>query len=196
MNLNKFNQLITEYYPYLKNDLCEIVPYIAPGFYVGIVCVIFLLLLGRIATKKWIWKRAIPFFLFCSYVAIVIQIAYLSREPGSRTDVAFGLWDTWGTTLQAHSYVIENVMMFVPFGILFPMFGKWARYSCMIAAALSSIAIEGMQYVSKRGYCQLDDVVTNIMGAAIGYVVFLLIYILVKMTKIVYSKRKTKDFPE
>lgn len=196
MNFNELNQLVTEYYPYLKIDLSEVVPYMIPGMYVGFVGAILFFLLVKIVTKKWNWEKSILFFFFCTYVAVVIQIAYLSREPGSRTDVAFGLWDTWGITLQDHAYVIENVMMFIPFGFLFPMFGKRARYSCMPLAVLASMAIEGMQYLSKRGYCQLDDVVTNTMGAGIGYLVFLLIYMAFKMTSYVYARRKNKDFIE
>ncbi len=196
MDFNKLSQLIIEYEPYLKNDLSDVIPYVIPGLCAGVVCLVMSLIIIKIATKKWNWKKAVLCFFFCTYVAVVIQIAYLSREPGSRTDVAFGLWDTWGTTLQAHAYVIENVMMFIPFGFLFPMFGKWARYGCMPLAVLASMAIEGMQYLSKRGYCQLDDVVTNTMGAVIGYLVFLLIYIAFKMTSYVYAGRKNKDFIE
>ena len=40
-----------------------------------------------------------------------------------------------------------------------------------------SVGIEYTQLVTGRGYCQIDDVVTNTVGAAIGFFVFLIGYI-------------------
>lgn len=171
--------LIEEYYPYLQKDIGEILGYILPGLEIGIVGAVIVLIGCRIFIHEWNWRKAIAYFLFVSYVAIVIQIAYLSRQPGSRTDVAFGLGDTWGTTIQAHAYVIENIIMFIPFGLVFPLLGKKAKWICLPLAILSSCALEGMQYITGRGYCQLDDVITNVIGAFIGYVVFMLVYLMI-----------------
>ena len=99
------------------------------------------------------------------------MLTFFSREPGSRTDVNMRLFGTWGTYAQAHAYVIENILLFVPFGIMFPMIGKKAGniFICIIAAALFSIIIETMQYVTARGFCQMDDIVMNTLGALTGW---------------------------
>lgn len=39
----------------------------------------------------------------------------------------------------------------------------------LIEAMLLSMMIEGMQLVTERGYCQLDDVVMNTLGGCLGY---------------------------
>lgn len=83
-------------------------------------------------------KKYIHVFLFVTYIVVVVQIAFLSRSPGSRTDVAFGLEDTWGTTVQEHAYVIENMLMFIHFGVIYPVFGKIATYSCIPIAICAS----------------------------------------------------------
>lgn len=171
-------ELTKVYYPYLLKDIEEITGYILPGVLIGIVCATIILIGYRFFTHKWKWSKFVSFLLFVSYVAIVIQIAYLSRQPGSRTDVSFGLGDTWGTTLQTHAYVIENIIMFIPFGIIFPMLGKYPRWFCIPTAICSSVALEGIQYLTERGFCQLDDVVTNVIGACIGYAIFLIVYLL------------------
>ena len=169
-----------EYYPYLQKDMSEVMEYIPLGIVMGAIAS-FLIVIGYyLMTQRWQWEKLFIFFLFITYVAVVIQIAYLSRPPGSRTDVAWGLGDTWGTTIQAHAYVIENVMMFIPFGILFPMLGRIARTYCIPAAICSSMVLEGMQYITQRGYCQLDDIVTNVIGACIGYIFFYLVHNLAK----------------
>lgn len=167
---------IKEYLPYLGSDMSEVIVYLVHSITVAVFLGILILLGYRICTNKWNWKKTVLFFVFTTYMIEVFQIVYFSRESGSRTDVAFGLGDTWGTTVQAHAYVIENILLFIPFGILFPMLGKYPRYWCLAAALCFSVGIEGMQYVSKRGYCQLDDVVTNVAGACVGYIVFWLFY--------------------
>lgn len=182
--------LMEEYYPYLQGDMDNVIEYFPIGLVIGLTCWIIIMALYRIITGKCSWKKSIRYFLFITYIAIVIQIAYLSRVPGSRVDVTLGFGDTWGSTLQAHAYVIENVMMFVPFGMLFPILGRTARYTCIPVAVCSSIALEGMQYITQRGYCQLDDVVANSIGAGIGYMITLLIYALYRMIK---NRHKNRD---
>ena len=88
------------------------------------------------------------------------------------------LWNTWGSTLQMHAYFIENIILFIPFGLLFPLvFRKWLRWLTVPVGFIVSVGIEYTQLVTGRGYCQIDDVVTNTVGAAIGFFVFLIGYI-------------------
>lgn len=81
------------------------------------------------------------------------------------------LFATWGASAQSHAYVIENILLFIPFGIMFPMIGKKVSniFTCIIAAALFSIIIETVQYITARGFCQMDDIVMNTLGALIGW---------------------------
>lgn len=59
---------------------------------------------------------------FVAYMYTLIMIVYYSREPGSRTGVAdMVLWSNWGMTLQMHAYFIENIVLFIPFGLIFPL---------------------------------------------------------------------------
>lgn len=175
--------IIKEYYPYIRKDINDVLEYVFPAVLVGIILGGIVFAGYRIVTHKWNLKKLLVYFLFGSYVSTVVQIAYLSRQPGSRTDVAFGLWDTWGTTIQAHAYVVENIMMYIPFGMLFPLLGKYPRLLCIPVAACSSIVLEGMQYISQRGFCQLDDVITNIIGTCIGYLIFNIICLIKKVVK-------------
>ena len=115
---------------------------------------------------------------FVAYMYTLIMIVYYSREPGSRTGVAdMVLWSNWGMTLQMHAYFIENIVLFIPFGLLFPLvFKNWMRWFTIPVGALISAAIEYTQLVTGRGYCQLDDFVTNTAGAAIGFFIYLILY--------------------
>ncbi len=174
---------IQEYYPYLQSDIEDVLGYIPASIITGALGTLVILILYRIGTGSWQWKKGFCYLLFLTYLMAVVQITYLSRLPGSRTGIELGLGATWGTTVQAHSYVIENVLLFVPFGILFPMLGRVPKRICIPVAILVSSFIEGMQYLTQRGFCQLDDVVANSLGAIIGYMIIILLKRLQKIMK-------------
>lgn len=110
-------------------------------------------------------------FLFVVYLTVLIYTVYFSREPGSRAGVSLELFGTWGETVASKGYVIENILLFIPYGMLvpgsIPLFKK--GIACVLSAALFSIAIELAQLATGRGYCQLDDVVMNTIGAVFGW---------------------------
>lgn len=115
-------------------------------------------------------------FLTVIYLVVVTEVALFSREPGSRDAIDLQFLGTWGNDSQSHAYVIENIIMFIPFGILIPLTFAPLRklYFILPTVFVGSAAIEITQLCTKRGYCQLDDVVMNVLGGMIGYGVLLL----------------------
>lgn len=109
--------------------------------------------------------------LFIIYIEILMQTAFFSREPGSRQQIDLNLFGTWGQTAIAHAYFIENIIMFIPFGLLAPMVFERMRKVrfCVFIGFLCSCGIELSQLITQRGYCQLDDVVTNTVGMLVGW---------------------------
>ena len=112
--------------------------------------------------------------LLIIYIEILMQTAFFSREPGSRKQIDLHLFGTWGQTAIAHAYFVENIIMFIPFGILAPMVFKRMRNMkfCVFIGFLCSCGIEISQLITQRGYCQLDDVVTNTTGVLIGWIIW------------------------
>ena len=70
--------------------------------------------------------------------------------------------------------LVCNVVMFMPFGFLIPWFSKWKGWKIIGAGCVLSITIEVLQYVSALGQMDVDDVILNTLGAALGYGVFCL----------------------
>ena len=111
--------------------------------------------------------------IFCAvlYGYVVFHISFWSREPGTRSAVNLELFGTWGASPQARAYVIENVIMFLPFGSLAPGLcpvlkkGAW----CVAAGFFCSMVIETAQRITERGYFQLDDIVMNTLGTFLGW---------------------------
>ena len=145
-------------------DFRQPVSYLIPATIIALV--VFCLLI--VWTKK---RLRLSWGLFLIYAEVLLQTAYFSREQGTRTGIDLDLFGTWGHTATAHAYFIENIMMFIPFGILMPIAFKKMRKGrwCVLAGFLCSCGIELSQLLTSRGYCQLDDVVTNTVGALIGW---------------------------
>ena len=111
--------------------------------------------------------------LFALYCLFIVWYTVLSREPKDiRTaDLRF-MWsyrDLIAGKSTAKADVIQNlqnIALFIPFGLFLPL-KKWWRI--LLAALCFSAAIEAAQYVFALGLCELDDVISNTLGAMIGY---------------------------
>ena len=116
--------------------------------------------------------RILVLSLFMIYAAVLFQQAFFSRPPGSRAEVNLTLLGTWGRSAQGNAYVIENIIMFIPWGILLTLlFRPFSRngFLCVLSGFAASVALETVQYLTQRGFCQLDDVVMNTLGTLAGW---------------------------
>lgn len=158
---------------YIKEDILEVIPYLSVGVTIGIVVAFFCVLLQALCRKTIHGMWILGFFLFVTYATVMIEVALLSREPGSRDSIDLVLFSTWGETFQAKAYVIENVIMFLPYGILLPLIWRPMRNfgPFLILTLGSSVALEGIQLITKRGYCQIDDVLMNVLGGILGFII-------------------------
>lgn len=171
--IEKIEQLIT----YITHDMMEPAGYLPLGLITGILFLMVLFIfrkLGLLQAKKSGIRRDLLLFLVIVYVAVLLKLAFFSREPGSRTTVDLTLFSTWGTTMQAHAFFVENIIMFIPFGILIPTAFPMMRniFVCTLTGLACSLFLEMFQLITGRGFCQLDDVVTNTLGAFIGYIMY------------------------
>ena len=136
-------------------------------------CIVFnvsLFLEKRMGYSNKISKK-ISFTIFLAYVVVIFYTAFLSREPGSRKSISLVLFETWGCTFHMHAMFIENIIMFIPFGILNPLLFRKFRNArvCVLAGFICSCSIEVLQHITQTGYLQLDDVMTNTIGTILGW---------------------------
>ena len=101
--------------------------------------------------------------LIALYILIILRITLFSREPMT-TRIFRGLF--WEIEMGYWNNIIQNILLFIPLGFLIG--GKRG----IIAGVLLSIGIELTQYIAVLGYCELDDVLNNTIGAAIGSLLF------------------------
>ena len=64
-----------------------------------------------------------------------------------------------------------NIVLFVPYGIFLPVFSeKCRRYGqTLLCSAVCVIAIELAQLATRRGICDIDDLIFNLAGVSIGF---------------------------
>ena len=101
--------------------------------------------------------------LVAFYILIILWITLFSREPMT-TRIFRGLF--WEIEMGYWNNIIQNILLFIPLGFLIG--GKRG----IIAGVLLSIGIELTQYIAVLGYCELDDVLNNTIGAAIGALLY------------------------
>ncbi len=124
-------------------------------------------------------SRILPLALLGVYCALVLCYTVLLRPAGFYTAHAALFWsyrawfagDRW-----AGVQILANIALFVPFGLLLSLCArKSAVWKALLAGLLLSGLIEGLQILLLRGQFELDDLVNNTLGAALGALGFALL---------------------
>jgi glycopeptide antibiotics resistance protein len=70
---------------------------------------------------------------------------------------------------------VANIAVFVPMGFLIPFILRKPSFLKTIGISLSIIvSIEIIQYVTYLGFADIDDVILNMFGCVIGYMVYVI----------------------
>ena len=123
-----------------------------------------------VSGKKCVGKLVWIFFL-AAYLYIVIGITILSRSEGGTSGASVELFRTFRNTFFARKQIYENILMFVPYAVLLYGLARMFR-SCwimLLVGAGSSFFIEVTQWMTRTGYFEVDDILTNTVGMVIGY---------------------------
>lgn len=132
-----------------------------------------IMLLQGIVFREYRFSKLIRNLLFASYIAAVFTVTGIPTIYTLRADPQFHLiplidmfqspWDYLRNTLL-------NILLFVPMGFL--AFLNWEEYrslkSVLRMGLAVSVMIELLQLFTFR-LTDLDDVITNTLGACIGY---------------------------
>ena len=103
------------------------------------------------------------------YILIILWITLFSREPGT-VRVFKGLF--WEARMSYWGDIALNILLFIPLGFLV------GDKRTILIGLLLSAGIELTQYVLKLGVCEVDDVLNNTIGTAIGFSLYSLFFVL------------------
>lgn len=117
------------------------------------------------------------------YVLFVLYMTMVYREPGESSAVfeLFASYREFFRSPTTRQNILNNIWLFVPLGAALydpEQRGRWLwavasdgsglRCRWLWAIALS-IVIESVQWFTGIGLCEVDDVISNSLGALIGY---------------------------
>ena len=105
------------------------------------------------------------------YIICILYITIISRLPALAHTVRLTtLWSyldwlkgNWSRGAQ----ILLNIVLFVPLGYLLTK-QKTMIWIPIVASLFVSIAIEIIQYLTYRGYFDVDDIISNLIGASVG----------------------------
>ena len=144
----------------------------------AVVICIAVLAVAFVVTRKrgrgFNWLRAAAILILCGWFVLTVYVTLLRGENMS-SSCNFQLFLAWQEawnrfTLQVWLNVLLNIALFVPLGIL-PLIFRYAEkwYLMLATGFVSSLAIELLQLVTRRGMFDVDDLFTNTVGAMFGW---------------------------
>lgn len=143
-------------------------------FFIVLLIAVWSIIGYKVDKKKW-WKLFSVVIFLCSFAAIAFMTVY-SREAGVHKVILtpFQSFMEAKENREMYRSMLMNVFLFVPIGLSLPnvLPRKWhpAANVClaMIFGFALSAVIEWCQYRYGLGRCEVDDVVMNTLGTAIG----------------------------
>ena len=120
-------------------------------------------------------RKDIATVLLGVVVALTLWITILSRETLIGTPKIYQFLHSLPSFLKeiqrgriGNSF--GNIILFVPFGVLFPAVTDWKKmWRTVVAGVGFSLSIETVQLITSRGCFDFDDVLLNCLGTVIGF---------------------------
>ena len=140
------------------------------------------------AVTNKVWNVA----LLVSYCGFIVYITLMYRTKRV-SNTNFDLFETYKQLFidaEKRSSILRNVWLFIPLGAI--LFKLYPSKTILIIPVLFSIIIEGYQYYSGTGLCELADVIDNGLGAIIGYCTGKLISGIRQNLILFYKKQKNQ----
>lgn len=124
-------------------------------------------------------KTVILMCIALVYLFIVLDITLIDRSVGQRRKMLEPFWEIsqFLETKQYTYWIIQifgNIFMLMPFGFVLPIiFRKFQSFRLTTGVCLGfSLFIELTQYVTGRGLLELDDIMHNAVGGAMGFIFY------------------------
>ena len=139
------------------------------------VCIVTIIVNLLIRKRKQIGTAAILYrCLFTAYCCFLLAAVFVGRPRvhGAMLIPFSSYYEAWAAkSFIGWRNILLNIAMFIPFGALLPI--CWDRKlnlrKLLVIVALTSLSIETVQYISRTGLFEIDDLINNLLGALIGF---------------------------
>ena len=158
------------------------------SFYFGLISLFFLGIIVLLCQKgQKDGLRYGTILLLIEWIILVLGMAVIFRESSAERSInllPLSSYFDYGE----HSYLMEkvalnilNVALFVPVGLLLGCGFRnltWKR--AFAIGAMVSVFIEILQLIFRKGLCEVDDVIHNVLGCMVGYGIYKLTNLLIR----------------
>ena len=132
--------------------------------------------MGKLKNNKCIWL----ILALVIYLVVILRITvFRSQSYPIEMSVNLSLFTDLVATYHENGIwmviylVVGNIVWFVPFGFLLPIiWQKLKAYYTIPLGFCLSLTIEIGQLISGKGMFEIDDLVLNTAGAAVGYLAY------------------------
>jgi glycopeptide antibiotics resistance protein len=154
------------------------------------IFVILTVFIGSVFFLKWkginqglkysIW------LILAGYVVIVLCSTVFYRSHAQNAGLKFVPFWSYQSYFKGEddSLLLENIMnviVFFPIGLMLAcVLTKNSFWKAALLACVISVSIEVMQFFTKNGFCEIDDVIHNTLGCVVGYGMYYLVRNLLK----------------
>ena len=125
-------------------------------------------------------RRLIGLLILAEYVVLIYCTTVFLRPLQESSAINFRPFWGFHAFLAGQNAVMAekfmNLVVFIPVGVMIGVANRGLKwYQVLLISAMLSVSIEFFQFVMKKGYAELDDVIHNTLGAIIGIGVYYLI---------------------
>lgn len=138
-------------------------------------------------TKRAI--RRIGIFLFVVYVLLLLYFLFFSEAYGRVAEAEreyrynfipfveirrFWVYRDQLGLFALFTNILGNVIGFIPYGFILPVIcRRWRNgFLIVLSGFCLSLCVETIQLITKVGCFDVDDMILNTLGAAVGYLAF------------------------
>ena len=153
------------------NSLINDVPHSTYEGMLSVICIGIVLLVawrGR-RSRRYIAGLLLVGYSFLIYCSTVIYREVLQERVGD----LMPFWSYRAIMDGKEQYLAENIMnvvVFVPVGILFGIAMRSRNvWAALLVGVGLSVGIEVLQFVFKKGFAEIDDIMHNTLGCIMGF---------------------------
>ena len=134
--------------------------------------------------KQAIRIRTVILILLTIYMVIYVYLTFTYRRPLKKAHINLIPFWSYRSAIQFHPFRIKskwlarqillNILLTVPPGLLLPILWYKARHPYLLTAVIIfvlSMMTEILQYFTRLGYSELDDLIDNLLGGVLGMAV-------------------------
>lgn len=166
----------------LKNYCLQLISEVPHEVYVALLlffCIVLVIMIVRFGLHRGLGLSM--GLLLIEYVLLLYASTVFFRTLSEEREYEFKPFWSYraimdGSELQLLSENIMNIMVFIPVGVLAGVVFQGMNWKkVLVIGAGLSIGIEVLQLVFQKGFAEVDDMMHNTLGCAIGYGVWLMI---------------------